>query len=170
MSISLFSRLLGLLPVRSLVARAAGQISAHAKRCLNSLIVAGKLKQCAVTHSTIKDLRFFIPRANFEINVEYARYDGAFFQPLHHLAPDAASPIGRSYREKIQVCVVIAIAHDGKAGNLFVHRCNQYVDVGSANTSCDPHRRPAPVEAVFDQIAGEIGNAVGVCQARQSQG
>jgi hypothetical protein len=152
MRISLLSRLLGLLPVSSLFERPAGQISAHPQRRLDTLIVARKLKQCAVTHPTIKELSFFIPCAHFEIDVEYARYDGAFFQPLEQLAPDTTSSIRRSHSEKIQMCVVIAVAHDGKAGNLLVHRCNEHVDVGCANTRCDPNSCPAPIKTVFDQI------------------
>ena len=137
----------------SLVERPAGQISAHAKRCLNTLIVAGKLKQYAVTHLTIKELGFFIARAHFEIDVKYACYDGAFFEPLKQLAADAVSSIGRSDSEKVQVRVVVAVTHDGKAGNFPMRRCNQYVDVASANTLCDPFRCPTPIETVFDQIA-----------------
>jgi hypothetical protein len=169
MIINIFSGLLGLLPVSSLIERAVGQISAHAKGCLDTLIVAGKLKQYAVTHSTIKELRFFIPGSDLEIDIEYARYPGAFFQPLNQLAPDTASPIRWSDSKQVQVCVVVAVAHDRKAGNLFVHRCNQYVDVGCANTRCDPYRRPAPIKTVFDQIARKMGNAVSLRQARQTQ-
>jgi len=154
----------------SLVERPTGQISAHTKRRLDTLIVTRKLKQCAVTHSTIEELGFFIARAHFQIHVEYTRYDGAFFQPLKQLAPDAGSSMGRSHSEKVQVCVIVAVAHDGKAGNLVVHRCNEYVDVGSANTLSNPFRCPTPIKTGFDQIAREVGNAVSLYQARQSQG
>ena len=154
----------------SLVKRPAGQISAHTKRRLDTLIVARKLKQCAVTHSTIEELGFFIARPHFQIHVEYTRYHGAFFQPLKQLAADAGSSMGRSHSEKVQVCVIVAVAHDSKAGNLVVHRCNEYVDVGSANTLCNPFWRPTPIKPVFDQIAREVGNAVSLYQTRQSQG
>ena len=63
----------------SLIERPARQISAHTKRRLNTLIVARKLKQCAVTHSTIEELGFFIARAHFQVHLEYTRYNGAFF-------------------------------------------------------------------------------------------
>ena len=154
----------------SLVKRPAGQISAHTKCRLDTLIVARKLKQCAVTHSTIEELGFFIARAHFQIHVEYTRYHGAFFQPLKKLAADAGSSMGRSHSEKVQVCVIVAVTHDGKAGNLVVHRCNEYVDVGSANTLCNPFWCPTPIKPVFDQIAREVGNAVSLYQTRQSQG
>jgi hypothetical protein len=51
------------------------------------------------------------------------------------------------------VRVVVAVAHDGKAGNIFTHPCDEYVNVGSANTRCDALRCPAPSETVFNQIA-----------------
>jgi len=53
------------------------------------LVVAGKVNEHAVAHTLIEELSSFIPGAYFQSDVEYARYDGAFLEPLKKLASDA---------------------------------------------------------------------------------
>ncbi|HYT54869.1 MAG TPA: hypothetical protein VEQ38_09160 [Verrucomicrobiae bacterium] len=72
-----------------MVQRSARQISAHPERCLNTLVVAGKVNEHAVAHTLIEELSSFIPGAYFQSDAEYARYDGAFLEPLKKLASDA---------------------------------------------------------------------------------
>jgi hypothetical protein len=40
----------------------------------------------AIAHALIKELCSFISRAHFQGDGEYARYDGAFLEPLKQLA------------------------------------------------------------------------------------
>jgi len=73
----------------SVVQRSARQIPAHAERCLNTLVVAGKVNEHAIAHTLIEKLGSSIPGAYFQRDAEYARYDGAFLEPLKKLASDA---------------------------------------------------------------------------------
>ena len=152
-----------------MVQRPAREISAHAQRRLNTLVVAGKVNQRAIAHALVKELGPFVPRAHFQSDGEYARDDGTFFEPLKKLASNTQSTISRRHGEKVQVRVVIAVAHDRKAGNVTVHAGDEHVDIGSANTSCYPHRCPTPAETVLNQVARQIGKGGSVCRSRQSQ-
>jgi hypothetical protein len=114
------------------------------------LIVAGKLNQRAIAHALIEELGSFVLRAHFQGDAEYAGYDGAFLEPLEKLASDACSSIRRSHGEKVQVRVVVSVAHDRKPGNVIVTTCDEHVDIGGANTRRDPHRCPTPLETVLD--------------------
>jgi hypothetical protein len=114
------------------------------------LVVAGKVNERAIAHTLIEELGSFIPGAYFQRDAEYARYDGAFLEPLKKLASDAQSSKGRSHSEKVQVCVVVAITHDRKPGNFLVNACDEYVNIGGANTRCYPHRCPTPSQTVFN--------------------
>jgi hypothetical protein len=133
-----------------MVDRLAGQISAHPKRCLYALVVTGKLKESAITHALIKKLCSFVPRAHFQGDVEYARDDGAFFEPLKQLASDACSSVGRRHSQEVQMCVVVAVAHDREPRDVFVNTGNEYVNIRRVNTRCYPLRRPTPLETVFN--------------------
>src|SRR6266850_2269737 len=147
----------------------AREISAHAESCLHTLVVAGKVYQRAIAHAFVKELGSFVPRAHFQGNGEYARDDGTFFEPLKKLASNTQATISRRHSEKVQVRVVIAVAHDRKAGNVTVHACDEYVDIGSANTSCYSHRCPTPAETVLNQVPRQIGKGWRVRRSRQSQ-
>jgi hypothetical protein len=92
----------------------------------------------------------FVPRAHFQGDLEYPRYDSAFLKPLEKAAADAGSPIGRRHREKVQVCDIIAVAHDCKAGNFFADISYKHVNIVGVNTRCYPRWRPAPLKTVFD--------------------
>jgi hypothetical protein len=137
-------------PWNAVVQRPARQIPAHPKRCLNTLVVAGKVSERAIPHTPIEELCSFVPRAHFQIDLEYARYDGAFLEPLEKLAPEPCSSIGRSHGEKVQVRVVVSVAHDRKPGNVTVNARDEDVNIGCANTRGYPHRCPTPPETVFD--------------------
>jgi len=108
------------------------------------------MNERAIAHTLIKEMGSFVPRAHFQGNAEYARDDGAFFEPLEKLASDACSSIRRSHSEKVQVCVVISVAHDRKPGNVTVNACDEYVDIGSTDTRRYPRRCPAPPETVLN--------------------
>jgi hypothetical protein len=123
---------------------------AHALRRLNPLVVTGKVNEGAIAHAPIEELRSLVAGANFQGYPEYARYDGAFLEPLKKLASDPCSSIRRSHSEKIQVCDVVSVAHDPKARNVIVNARDEYVNIGSANTRCYPHRRPTPLETVLN--------------------
>src|SRR5262245_12225095 len=116
------------------------QISAHPKRCLNTLVVTGKVNEDAITHTLIEELSPFVSRAHFQGDAEYSRYDGAFLEPLKKLASDACSSIGRSHSEKVQVCVVVSVAHDCKPSNVMVNPCDEHVNIRRANARGYPHR------------------------------
>jgi hypothetical protein len=133
-----------------MVDRTAGQISAHPKRCLYALIVTGKLKERAIAHALIKKLCSFVCRADFQGDAEYARDDGAFLEPLEKLASDACSSIGRSHSKKVQMRVVVAVAHDRKTSDVFVNAGDEYVNIGGANTRYHPLGCPAPLETVLN--------------------
>jgi len=133
-----------------MVQRSARQISAHAERCLNTLVVAGSVTERAIAHTPIEELGSFVPLAHFQGDAECACYNGAFLEPLKESVSDACSSIARSHSEKVQVCVVISVAHNRKPGNVTVHACDEYVNVRGANTRCYPHRCPAPWETVLD--------------------
>src|SRR5262245_4510706 len=133
-----------------MVDRPATQISAHPKRCFYALIVTGQLKERAITHALIKKLCSFVSRAHFQGDAEYARDDGAFFEPLEKLASDACSSVGRSHSQKVQMRVVVAVAHDRKTSDVFLNAGDQYIDIGGANTRRYPSRRPTPLETVLN--------------------
>jgi len=114
------------------------------------LVVTGKVNERAIAHALIEDLCSFVPGAHFQGDAEYARYDCAFLEPLKKLASDAGSPIGRSHSEKVQVGVVVSVAHNRKPGNLTVNGCDEYVDIGGTNTRCYPHGCPTPSETVLN--------------------
>src|SRR5215831_17283480 len=133
-----------------MVNRPAGQISAHPKRRLYALIVTGKLKERAIAHAPIKKLCSFVSRADFQGDAEYACDDGAFLEPLKKLASDACSSVGRSHRQKVQMRVVAAVAHDRKTSDGFVNAGDEYIDISGANARCYPLRRPAPLETVLN--------------------
>src|SRR5215510_6837473 len=133
-----------------MVDRPTGQISAHPKRCLYALIVTGKLKERAIAHALIKKLCSFVSRAHFQGVGEYARDDGAFLEPLKKLASHACSSVGRSHSQKVQVRVVVAVAHDRKTGDVFLNAGNEYVNIRSANTRRYSPRRPTPLETVLN--------------------
>jgi len=76
------------------------------------LVVAGEVSEHAIAHMLIEELSFFVPHPHFQGGVEYARYDGAFLEPLQKSASDASPSVPRSHGEKVQVCVVVAVAHD----------------------------------------------------------
>ena len=133
-----------------MVYRPARQISAHAERCLNTLVVTGKVSEHVIAHTLIEELCSFVPGAHFQVDVEYAGYEGAFLEPLEELATDTFASIRRSHGEQVQVRGVVSVAHDPKPRNPIVNACDEHVDVGRANTRCYPLRRPAPSEAVFN--------------------
>jgi hypothetical protein len=114
------------------------------------LIVSGKVNERAITHALIEELGSLVLSAHFQGDLEYARYDTAFLEPLKKLASDACSSIGRSHGEKVQVCVGVSVAHDPKPSNVIVNARDEYVDIGSANTRGYPHRRPTPAETIFN--------------------
>jgi hypothetical protein len=114
------------------------------------LVVTGKVNERAIAHTLIEELGSFVLSSHFQGDLEYARYDAAFLEPLKKLASDACSSIGRSHSEKVQVCVVVTVTHDRKPSNVIVNACDEYVDIGSANTRGYPHRRPTPPETVFN--------------------
>jgi hypothetical protein len=114
------------------------------------LVVAGKVNERAIAHTLIEEMGSFVPRAHFQGDAEYARYDGAFLEPLKELASDARSSIRRRHREKVQVCVVVSVAHDRKPSNVLVNACDEYVNIGSANTRRYPRRCPTPPQTVFN--------------------
>jgi hypothetical protein len=132
------------------VYRPARQISAHAERCLNTLVVAGKVSERVIAHTLIEELCSFVPGAHFQVDVEYARYEGAFLEPLEELATDTFASIRRSHGEQVQVRVIVAVAHDRKPGDFRAAACDEHVDIGSANTRCDSRRGPTPSETVFN--------------------
>ena len=134
----------------SVVQRPMRQLSAHPKRCLDTLVIAGKVNEGAITHTLVEELGSFVPRAHFQGDAEYARYDGAFLEPLKKLASDACSSIGRSHSQKVQVCVVVSVAHDRKPSNVIVNACDEHVNIRGANARGYPHRRPTPAETVFN--------------------
>jgi hypothetical protein len=114
------------------------------------LVVTGKVNERAIAHPLIEELCSFVPGAHFQGDAEYARYDGALLEPLKKLASDACSSIGRSHSEKVQVRVIITVAHDRKASNVVVNARDEDVDIGGANARGYPHRRPTPAETVFN--------------------
>jgi len=114
------------------------------------LVIAGKLNERAIAHSLIEELRSIVPSAHFQGDAEYARYDGALLEPLEKLASDARSSIGRSHSEKVQVCILVSVAHDPKPRNVLLNACDEYVNLGGANTRCYPHRCPTPSETVLN--------------------
>src|SRR5262245_43641670 len=132
-----------------MVDRTAGQISAHPKRCFDALIVTGKLKERAITHALIKKLCSFVSRAHFQGDTEYARDDGAFLEPLKKLASHACSSVGRSHSQKVQVRVVVAVAHDRKTSDVFLNAGDEYVNIGGPNARCYSSRCPTPLETVL---------------------
>src|SRR5215510_220951 len=133
-----------------MVDRPTGQISAHPKRCFYALIVAGELKERAIAHALIKKLCSFVLRAHFQGDAEYACDDGAFLEPLKKLASDPCSSVGRSHSQKVQMRVVVAVAHDRKTSDVFLNASDEYIDIRSANTRRYPSRRPAPLETVLN--------------------
>ena len=133
-----------------MVDRPSGQISAHPKRRLYALIVTGELKERAITHALIKKLCSFVSRADFQGDAEYARDDGAFLEPLKKLASHTRSSVGRSHRQKVQMRIVVAIAHDRKTSDVFVNAGDEYIDIRGANARCYSLRRPAPLETVLN--------------------
>jgi len=114
------------------------------------LVVAGKVNERAIAQTLIEELCSFVPRAHFQGDAEYPRYDGAFLEPLEKFASDACSSIGWSHGEKVQVCVLVSVAHDPKPRNVLVNACDEYVNIGGANTRCYPHRCPTPSETVLN--------------------
>jgi hypothetical protein len=104
-----------------MVRRTARQISAHAERSLNTLVVAGKLKERAIAHALVEELGSFIPGAHFQGHVEYSCYDGALLEPFKQLPGDARSSIGWSHSEKIEVSDIFAVAHYREPGNIAVN-------------------------------------------------
>jgi hypothetical protein len=114
------------------------------------LVVAGKANERAVAHTLIEKLGSLVPRAHLEGYTEYARYNGAFLEPLKKLASDTRASIRRRHREKVQVCVVVAVAHDRKPGIVPVNACDKHVYIGSANARRYPRRCPTPSQAVLN--------------------
>jgi len=114
------------------------------------LVVSGKLNERAIAHALIEELGSFVPGAHFQGDLEYACYDSAFLEPLEKLASDTCSPIRRSHSEKVQVCVVVSVAHDRKPSNVIVNACDKYVNIGDVNTHCYPCRCPTPSETVLN--------------------
>jgi hypothetical protein len=114
------------------------------------LVVAGKVSDRVIAHTPIEELRSLVPRPHFQGDIENARYDGAFLEPLEKSASDARASIRRSHSEKVQVCVVVSVAHDRKPGNVLANACDQYVNIGGANTRGYTRRCPTPSETVFD--------------------
>jgi hypothetical protein len=103
-----------------------------------------------IAHTLIKALGSFVASAHFQGDAEYPRYNGALLEPLEKLASDAHSSIGRNHSEKVQVGVVVAVAHDRKPGDAIADAGDEYVNIGSANTRRYPHRGPAPLETVLN--------------------
>src|SRR5262245_5732651 len=113
-------------------------------------VVVGKVRERDIAHTLIEELCFFITGANFQGYAEYPGHDSAFLEPRKQLASDASSSIGQSHSQKVQVCDVVAVAHDRKTDNFTVNACDQYVSIGVANASCYPHRCPSPAQTVFN--------------------
>jgi len=114
------------------------------------LVVTGKVNERTIAHTLIEEVGSFVLGAHFQGDAEYARYDGAFLEPLKKLASDACSSIGRSHSEKVQVCVVVSVAHDRKPSNVLVNACDEYVNFGGANTRYYPLGCPTPSETVLN--------------------
>jgi hypothetical protein len=121
------------------------QISGHPERGLNTLVVAGKLSERAIAQTLVEELGSLVPGPHFQGDPEYACDDGAFLEPLEKLAPDACPSIPRNHREKVQVRVVIAVAHDRKPGNPIVNARDHHVNILGANTRGYSHRCPTPL-------------------------
>src|SRR5262245_35683112 len=133
-----------------MVDRPAGQISAYPKRRLYALIVTGELKERSITHALIKKLCSFVSCADFQGDAEYVCDDGAFLELLKKLVSDIRSSVGRSHRQKVQMRVVVAVAHDRKTSDVFVNAGDEYIDIRGANTRCYPLRRSASLETVLN--------------------
>jgi hypothetical protein len=114
------------------------------------LVVTGKVNEGAIAHALIEELGSFVPGAHFQGNLEYTCYDSAFLEPLEQLASDTCSSVRRSHSEQVQVCVVVSVAHDRKPGSVLVNACDEYVDIGGANTRCYPQWCPPPSETVLN--------------------
>ena len=59
------------------------------------------MSERAIAHALIEGLCSWVPRTHFQGDGEYARYDGAFLEPLNKLASNAESSVGRSDSEEI---------------------------------------------------------------------
>jgi hypothetical protein len=114
------------------------------------LVVARKVNERAIAQTLIEELCSFVLRAHFQGDAEYARYDSGFLEPLEKLASDARSSIGWSHGEQVQVCVLVSVAHDPKPRNVLANACDEYINIGGANTRCYPQWCPTPSETVFN--------------------
>jgi hypothetical protein len=145
------------------------QISAHAQRRFDALVVAGQASDGAVAQAFIKQLGSFVSGPHFQFDFEYAGYDGAFFEPLEKSLSKAGSSVRRRHGEKVQVRVVRAVAHDRKPGNVLASARDEHIDVKRANARLHPRWSPTPFETILDQLAGQIGNGGSIRGSRQTE-
>jgi hypothetical protein len=114
------------------------------------LIVAGKVSESAIAHTLIEELCSFVSGPHFQRDIKYPCYDGAFLEPLKKSSSKTCSSIRRSDSEKVQVCVVVSVAHDRKTGNVIVNGGHEYVNIWGTNTRGYARRCPTPCETVLD--------------------
>src|SRR6476646_1657713 len=129
------------------------QIPPHSERGLSSFIVARNEIQPVITHPLIELLRATIVFSNLQGNAKSSRHRCTLLQPVEKLLSNAEPSVWRRHGKQIQMRVVVAVTHDGKADNSSLKPRNENVDIGRANTGFDALRRPFPWQSVLDQNA-----------------
>jgi len=129
------------------------QIPPHPERGLGSLIITGNEIQPVITHPLIELLGRTVAFSNLQGDAKNSRHRGTLLEPLQKLLSNAEAPVWWRDGEQVQMRVVVAVTHDGKADNPSLKPRNENVDIGRANTGFDALRRPLPLQSVLDQSA-----------------
>lgn len=154
---------------RSVFARRTTYFPLHTQRCLHALIITGNVIKRVIAHSLIEEPGAIVAGAYLQCDAGDAGNNRTLFEPLKKLSSATQAPVWRNHSKEVQVRPIIAVTHDSKAGNMRAATCDDYVDIGGADTRGHPGRCPPPFETVFNQVARQVGDRAGLWRPRQAQ-
>ncbi len=145
----------------------ASQLATHADGRLAAFVIAGDASELPVPEPLIERLPRAVPHPHLQKDRGDPGDESRLLEPLHEPASDASSLVVLIDTEKIQVRVVIAVAHDSKARDPIPGTSNDHDRIRTSNTGGDPSGRPGPSQPHLDQISRHEGDLDGVGYARE---
>jgi hypothetical protein len=129
------------------------QIPPHPERGLGSLIITRNEIQPVITHPLIELLGRTVAFSNLQGDAKNSRHRGTLLEPLQKLLSNAEVPVWWRDGEQVQMRVVLAVTHDGKADNSVSSRATRTLTLAAQMLAFDARRRPLPLQSVLDQSA-----------------
>ena len=123
---------------------------------------------CGIAETGVEGARRGIAEASLEGDAQDAGDPRRRFEPIDQGATDAVPRMARANREQQQMRFLVAVFHDAEAGPLGLAHRDDGVGVGMTKAAQDALARPAPAEAVLDEVARHLGHRQRVGAGRET--